>query len=78
MGGDIGWDKCIYWDTISIHAPVWGATLPFIGANCSGKISIHAPVWGATGARWYAGVTLDISIHAPVWGATNLVRDTNC
>ena len=50
MGSDI---VLINGDTynvlISIHAPVWGATMiKFILKENSG-ISIHAPVWGATG-----------------------------
>ena len=35
-------------DTVSIHAPVWGATK---GARLGVEdriVSIHAPVWGAT------------------------------
>ena len=36
------------YQTVSIHAPVWGATphIPYITAT--GNVSIHAPVWGAT------------------------------
>ncbi len=33
---------------ISIHAPVWGATLAFWDYDMLHEISIHAPVWGAT------------------------------
>ena len=33
---------------ISIHAPVWGATLCFYVGSLYCHISIHAPVWGAT------------------------------
>ena len=33
---------------ISIHAPVWGATVGKIEVNEMTDISIHAPVWGAT------------------------------
>ena len=33
---------------VSIHAPVWGATI-FVGIDfMSEHVSIHAPVWGAT------------------------------
>ena len=33
---------------VSIHAPVWGATIS--GGNSADltQVSIHAPVWGAT------------------------------
>ena len=34
--------------TISIHAPVWGATSSFFISSNFDSISIHAPVWGAT------------------------------
>ena len=33
---------------ISIHAPMWGATLFKAGLSELGFISIHAPMWGAT------------------------------
>ena len=36
-------------DTISIHAPQWGATLQFQPSRIAAQISIHAPQWGATG-----------------------------
>ena len=49
MGSDT---MTLYWTLkkyVSIHAPVWGATLtrPFGIRYC--LVSIHAPVWGATG-----------------------------
>ena len=33
---------------ISIHAPVWGATMATETLLSHNLISIHAPVWGAT------------------------------
>ena len=36
---------------VSIHAPVWGATLVINRVNTFKQVSIHAPVWGAT-QRW--------------------------
>ncbi len=42
-------DGSITFRSVSIHAPVWGATVA--GDVCGGKsirVSIHAPVWGAT------------------------------
>ena len=33
---------------ISIHAPVWGATVLSRRVRVGNGISIHAPVWGAT------------------------------
>ena len=57
--------------SISIHAPVKGATLIFHGILINIMISIHAPVKGATlsAARTDCGPCA-ISIHAPVKGAT--------
>ena len=37
-------------NTISIHAPQWGATVEIRTAAMAHPISIHAPQWGAT--RW--------------------------
>ena len=34
--------------TISTHAPTWGATATVTGNRGFGKISTHAPAWGAT------------------------------
>ena len=33
---------------VSIHAPVWGATLQIVTSGKFVMVSIHAPVWGAT------------------------------
>ena len=35
-------------DTISIHAPQWGATVLYSDTDGMILISIHAPQWGAT------------------------------
>ena len=35
-------------DTISIHAPAWGATRALHLDITINNISIHAPAWGAT------------------------------
>ena len=37
---------------VSIHAPVWGATVLATLKNKAGTVSIHAPVWGATTDCW--------------------------
>ena len=37
--------RCI---AVSIHAPVWGATVAIVGSGVTAHVSIHAPVWGAT------------------------------
>ena len=55
---------------ISIHAPMWGATVNFPSFNLTYLISIHAPMWGATIASCLFICFLLISIHAPMWGAT--------
>jgi len=35
-------------DSVSIHAPAWGATLQDASASSFDEVSIHAPAWGAT------------------------------
>ena len=37
-----------YEDTVSIHAPVVGATEALLGVHADRQVSIHAPVVGAT------------------------------
>ena len=48
----VGCDKLGVFDVnpnfVSIHAPVWGATLWAIELAMRRGVSIHAPVWGAT------------------------------
>ena len=55
---------------ISIHAPMWGATLQQGKRFETWSISIHAPMWGATFFIFFANIYMSISIHAPMWGAT--------
>ena len=38
----------LLFDSISIHAPAWGATISNRDAQFIESISIHAPAWGAT------------------------------
>ncbi len=62
---------------VSIHAPVWGATITSASTDIYVSVSIHAPVWGATQASLAGIDTLQqVSIHAPVWGATRKVSET--
>ena len=56
--------------TISIHAPVKGATNWTNERLFSQNISIHAPVKGATLQTGQDEAAENISIHAPVKGAT--------
>ena len=57
--------------SISIHAPVKGATAVLFGHRAAvDRISIHAPVKGATEERERKIQYFKISIHAPVKGAT--------
>ncbi|ATO32431.1 hypothetical protein DDI_1263 [Dickeya dianthicola RNS04.9] len=35
-------------DTVSIHAPAWGATSHLAFVSRLAEVSIHAPAWGAT------------------------------
>ena len=46
--------------TISIHAPVWGATNALPSWRRCSSISIHAPAWGATDAIPPDGVELPV------------------
>jgi len=57
-------------DTVSIHAPAWGATVDLRSALAVGEVSIHAPAWGATPGSYFRHSTHEVSIHAPAWGAT--------
>ena len=56
--------------SVSIHAPVKGATCARPAHQAALRVSIHAPVKGATGVRWLADWPPAVSIHAPVKGAT--------
>ena len=60
--------------SISIHAPVKGATGLQVLACGHVDISIHAPVKGATVATRILAMALAISIHAPVKGATTELK----
>ena len=55
---------------VSIHAPVWGATVVVRLFHERAAVSIHAPVWGATATQAAIRAGYSVSIHAPVWGAT--------
>ena len=44
----MGFYKSVDWQSISIHAPTWGATSLILFALVVLIISIHAPTWGAT------------------------------
>ena len=57
--------------SVSIHAPVWGATAERYAPYLCVRVSIHAPVWGATCCGVLASKWAAVSIHAPVWGATS-------
>ena len=48
VGCDINSGKMPANTIVSIHAPVWGATLNVVVRPPITKVSIHAPVWGAT------------------------------
>ena len=56
--------------SISIHAPVKGATGAVVAGKQAVRISIHAPVKGATKTTAHPRSITGISIHAPVKGAT--------
>ena len=63
---------------ISIHAPMWGATLRYQIEDAILAISIHAPMWGATLIDLIYSHVNRISIHAPMWGATWLTSTLLC
>ena len=58
--------------TVSIHAPVKGATAAGEADRPGVVVSIHAPVKGATAHHALEVAVPDVSIHAPVKGATFL------
>ena len=55
---------------VSIHAPTWGATSPWLIEALAALVSIHAPTWGATDRIRISDTWMSVSIHAPTWGAT--------
>ena len=57
-------------ESVSIHAPAWGATLDADKLRRLTTVSIHAPAWGATVASVAGTPGCPVSIHAPAWGAT--------
>ena len=57
--------------TVSIHAPVQGATGDLSDVYKMTVVSIHAPVQGATQMTKKYQHILKVSIHAPVQGATS-------
>ena len=70
-GGDICRDSGEYGNgSVSIHAPVMGATICISCIRLLEPVSIHAPVMGATFEKIQRKYTDDVSIHAPVMGAT--------
>ena len=63
--------------TVSIHAPVKGATGAEVSCAMADDVSIHAPVKGATRVERAGNGHQFVSIHAPVKGATtDLLRIT--
>ena len=62
MGCDSDHDSDGSDDSISIHAPTWGATDGHGAADVGGAISIHAPTWGAT-LGFNPGRTRDVNFN---------------
>ena len=58
VGCDGWWQNEQLLREVSIHAPVWGATLVINRVNTFKQVSIHAPVWGATLNRLNISKTL--------------------
>ena len=70
VGCDEQTDEQLAEETVSIHAPVWGATFyqllygsQFIGFNPRTRVGCDMP-------SYLQDNMLSVSIHAPVWGAT--------
>ena len=63
--------------SVSIHAPVKGATGDSLALPPICIVSIHAPVKGATDPGDGPFVRRIVSIHAPVKGATIYTRTYN-
>ena len=59
--------------SVSIHAPVKGATTEANFDRGTVSVSIHAPVKGATHIKYRLYKGIRVSIHAPVKGATMTV-----
>ena len=51
VGRDAAEDHLHDPQSISIHAPAWGATVGSLAGAWAGAISIRAPAWGATFRR---------------------------
>ena len=60
------------WDAVSIHAPVWGATLAHVCYYHRQHCFNPRTRVGCDNAREHTARHLYVSIHAPVWGATAL------
>ena len=56
--------------SVSIHAPAWGATPSISPDRVLHIVSILAPAWGATRHAHGLSAGVTVSIHAPAWGAT--------
>ena len=48
VGRDLRFEEAEAPNTVSIHAPTWGATAAEVPLLNSQQVSIHAPTWGAT------------------------------
>ena len=62
--------------TVSIHAPMKGATMIIASPLYLIEVSIHAPVKGATRPVKRLRPVKHVSIHAPVKGATTSVSSS--
>ena len=60
--------------TVSIHAPMQGATNVHLHAVDQMRVSIHAPMQGATSTGTNEFSVIRVSIHAPMQGATNFLN----
>ena len=70
----VGCDKLnnnrVFIMSVSIHAPVWGATSGFSAGSRTGSFQSTHPCGVRLISSNSSSLTLLVSIHAPVWGAT--------
>ena len=71
MGGDIIENGFSVTDTVSIHAPAWGATCIVCQIHDHPICFNPRPRMGGDYICPQRRMRVDVSIHAPAWGATS-------
>ena len=70
MGSDQTVEDWLAGESISIHAPAWGATCACLLSSTAELFQSTLPHGERLSALISRGWSADISIHAPAWGAT--------